>query len=111
MRNFQEQTSDFKNFANSRPSASNFKSFSRSLEHFFLTLGQNHFGTKILFFHNLKAFGLEEILVLKFFPPLDVKYIDPLPLLWFATVVVDTFDTTLVKLSKSWGRKVNYFTA
>ena len=39
------------------------------------------------------------------------KYIDPLPLLWFATVVVDTFDTTLVKLSKSWGRKVNYFTA
>ena len=64
----------------------------------------------LLFFHNLKAFGLEEILVLKFFPPLDVKYIDPLPLLWFATVV-DTFDTTLVKLSKSWGRKVNYFTA
>ena len=31
-------------FANSRPSASNFKSFSRSLEQFFLTVGQNNFG-------------------------------------------------------------------
>ena len=28
-------------------SASNFKSFSRSLEQFFLTLGQNNFGNKI----------------------------------------------------------------
>ena len=34
-------------FANSQPSASNFKSFSRSLEHFFLTVGQNNFGNKI----------------------------------------------------------------
>ena len=32
-------SSDLKNFANSRPSASNFKSFSRSLEQFFLTVG------------------------------------------------------------------------
>ena len=31
------------------PSASNFKSFSRSLEHFFLTVGQNNFGSKIPF--------------------------------------------------------------
>ena len=31
-------SSDLKNFANSRPSASNFKSFSRSLDHFFLTI-------------------------------------------------------------------------
>ena len=38
---------DFKVFANSWPSASNFKSFSRSLEQFFLTLGQNNFGNKI----------------------------------------------------------------
>ena len=37
-------------FANSRPSTSNFKSFSWSLEHFFfLTVGQNNFGNKIPF--------------------------------------------------------------
>ena len=41
--------SDLKNFANSRPSASNFKSFSQSLEHFFLTVGQNNFDKKIQF--------------------------------------------------------------
>ena len=40
---------DLKKFANSRPSASNFKSFSRSLEQFFLTVGQNNFGNKIPF--------------------------------------------------------------
>ena len=40
-------SSDLKNFANSRPSASNFKSFSWSLEHFFLTVGQNNFRNKI----------------------------------------------------------------
>ena len=40
-------SSDLKNFENSRPSASNFKSFSRSLEQFFLTVGQNNFGNKI----------------------------------------------------------------
>ena len=38
---------DLKIFENSRPSASNFKSFSRSLEQFFLTVGQNNFGNKI----------------------------------------------------------------
>ena len=43
-------SSDLKNFANSRPSASNFKSFSRSLEQFFLTVGQNNFGNKIPLF-------------------------------------------------------------
>jgi hypothetical protein len=40
-------SSDLKFFSNSRPSASNFKSFSRSLEQFFLTVGQNNFGNKI----------------------------------------------------------------
>ena len=40
-------SSDLKNFANSRPSVSNFKFFSRSLEQFFLTVGQNNFGNKI----------------------------------------------------------------
>ena len=39
--------SDVKKLAISRPSASNFKSFSRSLEQFFLTVGQNNFGNKI----------------------------------------------------------------
>ena len=39
--------SDLKNFANSRPSASNFKSFSRSQEQFFLEVGQNNFFNKI----------------------------------------------------------------
>ena len=42
-------SSDLKNFENSLPSASNFKSFSQSLEQFFLTVGQNNFGNKIPF--------------------------------------------------------------
>ena len=43
-------SSDLKNIANSCSSASNFKIFSRSLEQFFLTVGQNNFGNKIPFF-------------------------------------------------------------
>ena len=43
-------SSDLKILQISRPSASNFKSFSRSLEHFFLKVGQNNFGNKIPFF-------------------------------------------------------------
>ena len=43
-------SSDLKNFENSRPSASDFKSFSWSLEQFFLTVGQNNFGNKIPIF-------------------------------------------------------------
>ena len=42
-------SSNLKNLANSRPSALNFKSFSRSLKQLFLTVGQNNFGNKILF--------------------------------------------------------------
>ena len=42
-------SSDLKTFANSWPSASNFKSFSILLEQFFLTVGQNNFGNKISF--------------------------------------------------------------
>ena len=42
-------SSDLKNFANSRPIALNFKSFSQSLDHFFLTVGQDNFGNKIPF--------------------------------------------------------------
>ena len=41
---------NLKNFANSWPSASNFKFFSRSQEQFCLTVGQNNFGNKIPFF-------------------------------------------------------------
>ena len=40
-------SSDLKNFANSWPSASNFKNFSWSVEHFFLSVGQNNFVNKI----------------------------------------------------------------
>ena len=40
---------DYKNFADSRPLASNFKSFSRSLEQFFLTVDHYNFGNKIPF--------------------------------------------------------------
>ena len=40
-------SSGLKIFANSQPSASNFKKNSRSLEQFFLTVGQNNFGNKI----------------------------------------------------------------
>ena len=40
-------SSDLKNLANSQPSALNFKSFSWSIEQFFLTVGQNNFGNKI----------------------------------------------------------------
>ena len=39
--------SDLKNLANFWLSASNFKSFSRSLDYFFFTVGQNNFGNKI----------------------------------------------------------------
>ena len=42
-------SSDLKKISNSRTSASNFKSFSWSLEQFFLTVGQNNFGNKIPF--------------------------------------------------------------
>ena len=42
-------TCDLKIFGNCRPSVSNFKSFSRSLEQFFLTVDQNNFSNKIPF--------------------------------------------------------------
>ena len=48
-------SSDLKMVANSWPSASNFRSFSWSIELFFLTVGQNNFGNKIPFFVNAQA--------------------------------------------------------
>jgi hypothetical protein len=47
-------SSDLKTFANTRPSASNFKSFSRSLKQFFLTVDQNNFGNKIQLLNGTK---------------------------------------------------------
>ena len=49
--------SDLKHFANSRPSVLNFKSFTQSLEQFFLTVGQKNFGNKIPMFHKLSLFS------------------------------------------------------
>ena len=42
-------SSDLKN---SRPSASNYKSFSQSVEQFFLKVGQNNFGNKRPFLYD-----------------------------------------------------------
>ena len=42
-------SSDLKIISNSPPSSSNFKSFSRSREQFFLAIGKNNFGNKITF--------------------------------------------------------------
>ena len=53
--------SDLKDFANYWPSASNFKSFCRSLEQFFLTVDKNNFGNKIPLF----SFQFMSILVRK----------------------------------------------
>ena len=44
-------SSDLKKISSSWPSALNFKSFSQSLEDFFLTVGQNNFGNKTPFKH------------------------------------------------------------
>ena len=48
-------------FANSRTSDLHFKSFSRSLEFFFLTVGQNNFGNRIPFLSVSKATQKEQI--------------------------------------------------
>ena len=50
---------DLKNFANSQLSASNFKSFSRSLEQFFLTLDLNNFGNKLPFIDPFEFYVLD----------------------------------------------------
>ena len=47
---------NYADFADSQPSASNFKSFSWSLEYFFLTVRQNSFGNKIPFLSILILF-------------------------------------------------------
>ena len=59
--------SDLKNFENSRPSVSNFKSFSRSLEQSFLTVGQNNFGNKIPFLISSRKSFVEKIFLIRCF--------------------------------------------
>ena len=55
-------SSDLKNFVNSRAPTWNFKSFSQSLEQFFLTLGQNNFGNKIpLFWYQTSLWEVLEV--------------------------------------------------
>ena len=51
------RSQNLKKISNSWPSASNFKSFSRSREHFCLTAGQNNFGKKIPFLNIDYDFG------------------------------------------------------
>ena len=55
---FQKPPQDFflSYIANSQPSSSNFKSFSQSLEQFFLTVGQNNFGNEIPFLIRIVCF-------------------------------------------------------
>ena len=65
-------SSDLKNFANSRPSASDFKSFSGSLENFFLTVGQNNFGNKIYLHKDKKLSNLTDL------TPISTKMISKL---------------------------------
>ena len=47
--------SDLNHFENSWPAASKFKRFSRKLEHFFVTVGQNNFGNRIPFSKKLQC--------------------------------------------------------
>ena len=68
-------TSHLKQFANSQPSASNFKSFSRSLEQFFLAVGQNNFGNKIPFFSFFIQLTSLPFLETKFVPLAFSKYL------------------------------------
>ena len=56
--------SELTNFANSWPSALNFKTFSQSLEQIFLIVGQNNFGNKIPFLCALLSASLLEFLIL-----------------------------------------------
>ena len=50
-----------KKFANYKPLASNFKSFSRPLEQFFLKVGQNNFGNKIPILPRNVGFGKSNV--------------------------------------------------
>ena len=58
-------STDLKYFANSQPSASNFKSFSRPLEQFFLTVSQNNFGNKIPFLESGKNLNKQFLFFLR----------------------------------------------
>ena len=85
-------SSDLKKFANSQPSASNFQSFSRSLEHFFLTVGQNNLGNKISLYNNssLTKHGSQ------------MKAATPRPFRWTSTNAWSTLSAHL--LATHWSR-------
>ena len=72
-------SSDLKIFANSLSNHLNFKSFSRSLEQFFLTVGQNNFGNKIPFLHTTTAYTVfnskSEKDIVSFFFAYQVTYL------------------------------------
>ena len=61
------------------PSASNFKSFSRSLELFFLTLGQNNFGNKMPFMNYVPTYVFFKNYFIWFFQGPDWQYRTELP--------------------------------
>ena len=67
-------SSVLKIFANSRPSASNFKSFSQSLEQFFLTVGQNNFGKVHIFWEGHKFCEIFTLL-LSYVVPVKIKLV------------------------------------
>ena len=77
-------SSDLKKFANSWLSALNFKSFSQSPEHFFLTVDQNNFDNKISFLLGWKKLKLTLEMLRQVFSQVLVCFHTPYyyPLLW-----------------------------
>ena len=102
-------SSDLKIFANSWPSASNFKSFSWSLEQFFLTVGQNNFGNKIpgpqntIFTHTyLPSLRYTYFAIFSLNQDVRSKSVKSLLLFWWATDIgfCFTLENNLVSLTK-----------
>ena len=93
-------SSDLKIFENSRSSASNSKSFSRSLEQFSLRVGQNNFGNKIPFLSIFQK-NNENIL------PGMVLYAKIMsPLLWSMAWKVKGPSTFEFAPSRPWKKKI-----
>ena len=81
-------SSDLKRFANSRHSALNFKKKSRSLEQFFLTVCQNNFGNKILFWIRKITLITGHSCILVCIPNLKFKYRMDFNVLIFFTLAI-----------------------
>ena len=86
---------------NSRPSAWNFKSFSRLLEQFFLTLGQNNFDNKIPIFTKFCHIS-NNIFHSRFFKALELYLIDQ-------TEIVRNQNQTTFKIIDSFAQSINGF--